>query len=265
MPVGPYTVVKKDTHGISPGYDVRDPRGQLWSVKLGIEAQPEVTASRVLWAIGYHQDPMHYVKTWTMTHSKSDQPPARFRVMPSDEKVVSEWSWRQNPFVGTRPLAGLLVANLILNNWDWKTNNNKVYAERGDAPREPRRYVERDLGASLGRLVYPVLLQRLRLRGFVQGTKSDVDGFEQQGFIKTMTAEHVEFAYRGIHGDLVRTLTPADVRWSCALLARLTEAQWHDAFRAGGYEPEIAARYIRKIQTKIAEGLAAPTTAASVR
>ena len=35
--------------------------------------------------------------------------------------------WDKNEFDGTQPFKGLVVANLLLNNWDWKTSNNKVY------------------------------------------------------------------------------------------------------------------------------------------
>ena len=56
-----YTCVERKTAGTNPGYDVRDPQGRLWSVKLGEEAQSEVTASRVLWAVGFHQPPTYYV------------------------------------------------------------------------------------------------------------------------------------------------------------------------------------------------------------
>ena len=47
-----FTFVARDTSGWSPGLDVRDDAGVEWSVKLGPEAQSEVVASRVLWAIG---------------------------------------------------------------------------------------------------------------------------------------------------------------------------------------------------------------------
>lgn len=39
---GKYTFVARDTTGKSPGYDVRDAQGRLWSVKRGPEAQSEV-------------------------------------------------------------------------------------------------------------------------------------------------------------------------------------------------------------------------------
>jgi hypothetical protein len=35
----------------------------------------------------------------------------------------------------------------------------------------------------------------------------------------------------------------------------LTDRQWKDAFRAGGYPPELADRFIRRFKQKIDEGL----------
>jgi len=45
------------------------------------------------------------------------------------------------------------------------------------------------------------------------------------------------------------------VRWVCRLLNRLSERQWRDAFRAGGFEDDDAARYIRRLKEKVQEGL----------
>jgi hypothetical protein len=46
------------------------------------------------------------------------------------------------------------------------------------------------------------------------------------------------------------------VQWTAKLFARLSDRQWQDAFRAGGYSSEDAARYIAKFKEKIAAGLA---------
>ena len=51
-------------------------------------------------------------------------------------------------------------------------------------------------------------------------------------------------------------LTPDDVHWICDKLQRLTDKQWDDAFRAGGYNPQTAARFIKRFKQKIQEGLA---------
>jgi hypothetical protein len=56
--------------------------------------------------------------------------------------------------------------------------------------------------------------------------------------------------------ELLRDLRPEDVAWTCERLAKLTDAQWRDAFAAGGYAPEITDRYVARIKAKIREGLA---------
>jgi hypothetical protein len=256
-PSAPYELIEIDDSGYSAGYDVRDREGIRWSVKLGIEAQPEVVTSRVLWAIGYHQPTNYLVTSWHFAGKPGGtQPAARFRREPPDQKVVSEWSWYENPFVTTQPFKGLVVANLVLNNWDWKTSNNKVYDVTGGG-RPPRRlYVVRDLGASLGKTTFPAFLRWTPMRGMGQGSRNDLEGFEEQGFIKRVDGRNVKFHYRGIHQNLVDTVTIDDVLWICRLMARLSDRQWDDAFRSAGYQDGQRQRFIAKVKSKIGEGLA---------
>jgi hypothetical protein len=252
-----FQFVRRDTSGWSPGFDVRGKDGTEWSVKLGPESQSEVTSSRILWAIGFHQPPTYYLERWSLTGAESGpQPAGRFRPSLDHQKVVGDWSWYENPFVGSRPFGGLIVANLMLNSWDWKTSNNKVYELADPVNGVSRWFVVRDLGASLGRTTYPTLLRWFRLRGFGQGTRNDLPGFEAQSFISGLDSQsRPQFDYRGIYRDVIETVTAADVRWTCELLDRLTDRQWRDAFRAGGYNPEQTARYLAKIKAKIARGL----------
>ena len=86
--------------------------------------------------------------------------------------------------------------------------------------------------------------------------------FEQQGFIKGVEGDRVLFDYRGMNQPLVDRVTVADVVWTSERLARIPDGHWQAAFTAAGYSPEITGRYIRKIKSKIAEGLAlkAPLT-----
>jgi hypothetical protein len=62
-PAATYAFVSKKQTGFlknfSPGYTVKDPKGVEWSAKLGPEAQAEVTASRLVWAHGFHQPPAY--------------------------------------------------------------------------------------------------------------------------------------------------------------------------------------------------------------
>ena len=90
---GTYQFVAFKTTGTNPGYDVRDGSGRLWSVKLGIEAQSEVTASRILWAMGFHQPATYYLPQFTLSgdgcgHETSGAVPYRPRAMASRRRVV---------------------------------------------------------------------------------------------------------------------------------------------------------------------------------
>jgi hypothetical protein len=251
----PFELIAVDNTGYSAGYDVRDRNGTNWSVKLGNEAQPEVATSRILWALGYHQPATYLLTQWQLTGKQAGPTGvARFRREPADHKVVADWSWYENPFAHTQPFKGLVVANILLNNWDWKTSNNKVYDVAQGAGY--RRYVVRDLGASLGKTTFPKALRDTPLRGLAQGSRNDVNGFEEQGFIKAVEGHRVKFEYRGIHQRLVDTITVADVVWASKLMSRLSDQQLRDAFRAAGYAEADQQRFVDKIRAKIREGLA---------
>ena len=252
-----FTLLHEDGGGYSTGYDVRGPDGMEWSVKLGPESQTEVVASRLLWALGYYQPATYYLSNWTMEGREvREQQPARFRPKLSDWKVEGEWSWYENDFVATQPFKGLIVANLILTNWDWKTSNNRIYAIGGSEGKPARRiFVVQDLGASLGKMSYPRLLAWMPTKYVKQGSRNNLEDFESQAFIERVDGDRVEFVYQGIHKSLLDTVSRADVAWIAQRMSRLTDKQWSDAFRAGGYADEHAARYISKIKSKIAEGL----------
>lgn len=251
-----FTFVAEDTSGWSPGFDVRDSGGMEWSVKTGPEAQSEIVTSRILWAIGFHQPPTYYVNTWSLTGGRAgSQEPGRFRPDLPGQRVVGDWPWHENPFVGTPEYGGLIVANLLLTNWDWKASNNKIYEFDRPVNGVARMFVVRDLGASLGKFTYPAVLRLFRLRGFGQGTRNDLPGFEEQAFIERVEDGSVQFAYRGIYRDVISTVTAADVRWACERLSQLSDEQWQDAFRSAGYTPDQTRRYTNKIKEKIAQGL----------
>ncbi|HXT68787.1 MAG TPA: hypothetical protein VN700_03480 [Vicinamibacterales bacterium] len=254
-----FQFVSRDTTGASPGFDVTDAQGRKWDVKLGVEAQPEVVVSRLLWAVGFHQPPVYYVKSWTLTGGgefAGPQQGGRFRLDRSDRKVLEEWSWYKNPFVGSRPYAVLIAANVLVNNWDFKSTNNKLYQLTEPVNGVRRQYVVRDLGASLGKSSYPDMFKIVGLDRLGGGTKSDIEGFEGQDFVLEVEGDRVKFDYDGSRNELLKSVKVADVKWACDLFARLSEAQLRDAFRAAAYDPAITARYVRKLQQKIAQGQA---------
>jgi len=258
---GTYEFVAFKTTGTNPGYDVKDASGRLWSVKLGIEAQSEVTASRILWAMGFPQPASYFMNQFTLTGADAGvKMNARFRTDLPQWRSAGEWSWQENPFAGTLQFRGLIVAQLILNNWDLKTSNNRIYDATDPAARPRRQFMVRDVGSSFGESKQFRLFTLLGTPG-AQGTKNDLDGFEQQGFIEKVEGNKVRFDYRGLNQPLVDSVTVADVIWACEQLATIPDGHWQAAFKAGWYPQEHADRYIKKIKEKIAQGLALKATA----
>ena len=244
-----YKVIDVKRGGFSMGLTVKSPDDREWSAKLPPEAPTEVVASRLLWGVGYHQPPIYYVGKWNAEGSPYDNPqlPARFRESKPDLHGLDahgDWSYYRNPFVGTRELNGLLVLQVMLGNSDLKDEQNALYKLTEAFEGATTWYVARDLGQSFGRT------------GVLDAPRGDVKVFEETPFIIGMAGGYVRFDYRGRHGRLIDHMTPEDVRWICQKLQRLTDKQWDDAFRAGGYAPQTAARFIKRFKQKIAEGLA---------
>jgi hypothetical protein len=248
-PAARYTVIEIKRTGFSHGYTVVDDRKREWSAKFPPEAQTEVVASRIFWAAGYHQPPIYYVDKWNAHKATSPNPqlPARFREKKPDLHGLDAdgvWSYYRNPFVGTRQFAGLLVLHVMLGNSDLKDQNNATYTLKDAFEGARRWYVPRDLGQTFGRT------------GVIDAPRGDIRVYEQTPFIRGVDRGKVRFEYRGRHRALIANIAPADVRWICGRLDKITDRQWQDAFRAGGYAEQTADRFIRRTKQKIAEGLA---------
>jgi hypothetical protein len=245
-----YTFVEQKHTGTNPGMTVRDPEGREWSVKqippgaLDLEPEVEVTLSRLLSAIGYYQPPQYFLPQFTLKDAWGShiEVGGRFRLKDKSLKEIGHWSWAQNPFIGSRPYNGLLVLMMMFNSTDLKEDNNSIYEYR-NGDRVERWFAVRDLGSALG--------DTRRLGPY----KGNADAFEQEPYIIGVTRNRVQFAYTGYYERYVRNrISPDDVVWTSRLLGSLTEKQWRDAFQAGGYDEEIAGRFIGKLREKIRAG-----------
>jgi hypothetical protein len=139
----------------------------------------------------------------------------------------------------------------LLSNWDHKTSNNRIYRMKDSADGPTRRYVIQDLGASFGK---PRQIPTVPIP--VRGTRNDIDDFEGTTLIKSVRGSEVTLDYRGPRGEILETMSVADVVWACELMNRLQESQLDDAFKAAEYDPATRARFVAKIRAKIREGLA---------
>jgi hypothetical protein len=241
----PFIFDHPKTHGVSPGYTVKDEEGREWSVKFGDEAHVEVVLSRVLSALGYHQPPVYHLAHFKITDDTGthDQGNARFRPKIKELKEMGDWAWQQNPFVGTKPYQGLLVILLMFNSSDLKNVNNSLYEYTPKHDDPQTWYVVRDLGTALGETA------KLTPR------RNDPELFARHKFITGIHDDFVEFNYQGWHKELIRNrITTADVVWAADLLGKLTDTQWDEAFKSAGYEPEPAQAFIKVLKERIEEG-----------
>jgi len=249
-PRATYTFLRpKKGKGVSPGVVVRDPRGRVWHVKQpiegkrGAEGPVEVTVSRVLSAVGFHQPPVYFLPSFTMTDSHGTHLEAggRFRLDEPSLKARGNWRFQDNPFVGMREYRGLLVILLMFNSFDLRSANNTLY-EFNRGGRVDQWYVVRDLGGALGSSA------RLLVR------RNNLEEFERHEWIQGVKNGVVEFRYGGWNSELTRGISVDDLRWACELVGGLTERQWEDAFRAGGYPSDLAQRFIHILRARIDEG-----------
>src|SRR5262245_35760498 len=245
-----FTFVRFKDHGTNPGVIVADPQGREWHVKQPphnhqrAEGPIEVVLSRVLSAVGYHQPPVYFMPSFTMVDDTGAHrvPGGRFRLRNEALKDLGAWSWQRNPFVDTYPYQGLLVVLMMFDSSDLKNDNNSLYEVTSPDGGPDRWYVVRDLGTALGQT------------GKLAPKRGDPDLFDRQRFITGVENGFVKFSYHGWHQELFdRRIAPRDLRWASELLARLSDSQWADAFRAGGYSPETANRFIARLQRKIAD------------
>ena len=272
-----YTFVKEDMNGTSPKFYARDANGVEWLVKLGVEAKPETAATRFVWAMGYFTDEDYYlpeihvtglqklhrkmtgasVETGTVLH-------VRLKRQGPNLKKVENWKWLENPFEDTREFRGLLVLMALINNWDLKEVNNKVYVDNNE-----RHFVVSDLGAAFGRTGWPVVPPPMF--PMPHATKGVLKDYEHSKFIVRVQGDtvkfemniatpffiedtrHALFSEYARNAKLEDAIPIDDARWMGQQLARLTPQQIRDAFRTAGYEPEEAEGFAKVVERRIAE------------
>ena len=270
MPQAPFTFVEEDKSGESPKFEVRDARGDLWTVKLGPEAQAETVSTRLVWAVGYFAEEAYYFDEVTVDNlprlSRGQDYIAgnivrgtRFEPKRPGMKRGSTWGWQKNPFEDTRELNGLKILMILLNNFDAHSGNNRIIYV--DSPRREARYYVTDLGATLGRA------------GGLGGTrtKNNLSDFLSTEFVRGVEDGVVEFDYDTrptglghlsvLHPvyyrsqvkkeDAMRGIPIAHARWIGSLLARLSDEQLRDAFRAANYSDGVRESYVTALRERM--------------
>ena len=265
----PCTFEKEDLDGTNPKFQVKDSRGVKWKVKLGLEARPETVATRLVWAAGYFATedylvgdtriegmPAHLHRGQKLVGPGGRIHDARFKKVPEGAKKIGTWSWKDDPYTGSREWNGLRVLMALINNWDLKDENNAIYREGSE-----RVYLVSDLGTAFGTAGRSWPRDR---------AKDNLAWYGRSRFIRRTTADTVDFQsparpmwvflvnpkeyFHRLHLEpLGRDVPRADARWLGRLLGSLSQAQLRDAFRAGGYSPAEIDIAVRLLESRIAE------------
>jgi hypothetical protein len=266
LPAAPFHFVEEHSTGSQPCVSVHDARGRRWRVKWGHEVPCETFAVRLAWACGYYAEVTHYVPAGTiagigaLTRAASAVDAAgrfadaRFELDDPDvEKLFEEhsWSWTDNPFVGTRELAGLKVLLMLISNWDNKDqrdvargSNTAIYVTRVSRWRREAQYMIVDWGGSMGKWGQTVVT-----RG-----RWDPDGFAAQTpqFVTGVAGGFVQFGFTGQRtGDARANIRVEDVAWLCRYLGRITDGQLRDALTASGATEEETALFAASLRARI--------------
>jgi len=266
----PLVFEAEDPHGTYPKFDVRDANGTKWRAKLGVEAQPEVVASRLLWAVGYFVNENYLVpkihidnlpsnlRRKQLLRSKGDVSNVRLQRRPH-EKRIGNWNWDQNPFVGTREFNGLRVMMALLRNWDLYDLNNAMLQDESQPGTTI--YEVSDVGTGLGGV-------GMKLRD--KNCKNNLKLYQRGKLLARVTPDYVDLTspahpsiwyffdlpfylveFRAHH--VSRRVPRADAKWIGSLLAQLSPDQISDAFRAGGYSPEETKAFTEVMIARIRE------------
>ena len=238
------TFIEEEKGGYSTKYRVRDASDRVWVVKVGKEAQSETAATRLLWAAGYMTELVYLVPAATIP-GKGTFRNVRFEGRPETVEREGEWKWDDNPFKGTREFQGLKVMMVVLNNWDIKDSNNVLLATQGREGMELR-YAISDLGATLGDTgKWPLLWRFTRSRNDPAGFSGDkiIDEVKEDG--------RVDFEFSGKKRGLFNDITVEEARWAGRLLARLSNRQLRDAFRAANYSSQEAQTMVTSVRARV--------------
>jgi hypothetical protein len=250
---GEFAFVKELEGGSSRKILVADKAGRVWAVKFGPEARPETVATRFVWAMGYHTDIAYFVRHARVTGAQRvELRDVRFERRPDGYEEVGTWSWKSNPFSDRREMEGLKLLMALLNNWDLKRDNNAILCpkEVPDVSRAKCYYYVSDLGATFGS-TGSVARKLLRPFDPPAGSKGEPDDYAGQRFIEGARDGQLVFHYKGKSPSSLAGVSVESARWMAGMLARLSEKQLSDAFRAGGYEGEENATYVAAIRSRI--------------
>jgi len=237
------TFVEEEKGGYSTKYRLKDGAGHTWIAKVGNEAQSETAAVRLLSALGYKTDINYLVPSLTIP-GKGTLTNVRLEARPHDEKRLDMWSWKDNPFKGTREFQGLKIMMAFLGNWDMKEANNVILKSKGG---DELYYAISDLGVAFGKTGSNGLPVFWR----VGRSRNEPEQYAETEFIKNVKNGKITFNFNGKNDGSLGGVTREDGRWLADLLVQLSDKQIEDAFRAANYSDADTATLTQAVKERI--------------
>ena len=120
----------------------------------------------------------------------------------------------------------------LMENWDLKDENNRILVVQ-NGNRNELHYIVSDLGTTFGKTggqKSPIAFIKS-----IKGSRNEPDDYVNDGFIDQVEGNTVRLDYDGKNGSLMRDISIADAKWIGGWLARLSDRQIQDAFRAANY------------------------------
>ena len=231
-----------------------------------------MVASRLLWAVGYSANENYFLPVFHVNNMPprlrrgqkfaghgGDVPNVRLQRRPKGEKKIGNWNWRHNPFVGTREFNGLRVMMALIRNWDLDNENNAIL----EGQKTPRRqiYLVTDVGTAFG---------ASGRRYYERNSTGNLDAYRRGWLVAKIKPDSIDlhfpampplsfisdlpFYLQQLHARWIGKHIPrADAKWIGSLLAQLSPDQIRDAFRAGGYSPDVVEAYTTTLMSRIQE------------
>jgi hypothetical protein len=257
LPKPPFQFDKEDLSGSNPKVKVVDANGVKWNLKFDEEVHAEIAATRLVWACGYMVEESYFVaagKVLGVTELKRAKdfigPDGSFTNGLFEKRPENiarrgvNWSWKSNPFEGSRELSGLAILNCMLNNWDAKEDNNNILGMYDDDGAILDWYTVTDWGGTFG-----------KLGGFTSRSKNkwNLEDFSKHGMIEDVKSKTVKFRYAGKMDGALRSIPHDHVRWFYGIIGGLTDRQIAQAFRAAGGTSEEINGFTKQIRKRINE------------
>lgn len=239
------TFIEKETHGYNKKYRIKDGSGRIWVAKYGREAKPETAAVRLLWALGYPTEINYWVPELTIP-TVGTLRNVRLEARPDDIKRGDYWTFNHNPFLGTNELQGLKIMMVLFNNWDLKSDQNKVIKDKRTGTEY---YIVSDLGATFGKLGSNNLPIFWRFGRSINRPR----GYARTELVKGVKNGRLKLAFKGKNSGYFKDITIAQGRWLADRLLQLRDEQIRDAFRAANYSPSDINILTNAVKSRINE------------